>query len=130
MKGGVCECSSDEECSYLNQAPICDFPSTCQGSRIEGICVAGSCEETLADNDSACYSGLEADSCGLYPSVYCNGLEDQAPPMCPSTCIVDGDCDPIAHCKAGICQPDLLNGEPCTKDAECSSNNCSSGICS
>jgi len=79
-------------------------------------------------DDSGCTPPVEADSCGLYKSVYCDGTVDQLKPSCPTTCVLDSSCDPSAHCD-GTCQVDLANGQPCDETSDCMSSFCVNAYC-
>ncbi|MFO0745824.1 MAG: MopE-related protein [Myxococcota bacterium] len=136
-------CSGGDCCSGPNNGPIdcpsalyanapsCDSPSTCQGSRKDPVCVAHVCTlgPTLPD-DVACAAGSEASFCGLYPSVFCPGGHDQASPSCASSCGGDQDCDPGAFCQGGVCKPDLTAGSTCSAQNQCATGlTCVDGVC-
>ena len=111
-----------------NVAPFCDNESLCQGHSEQGMCVEGLCTTIPIADDSACSSSVEANTCGYYLSVYCNGQIDQTPPNCPTSCITDTDCDPEAYCDS-TCQPDLVGGSSCSRDNQCLSGICFDGTC-
>ncbi len=122
-----CECTNDTDCPATEY--ICDSAATCQGHRVEYACVDYTCVQTQADDDSACGPGVEANDCGAYPSVYCNGETDQTAPTCSSSCVNDGYCDPDYHCDNNECQADLPSGSSCDENSDCISGNCASGQC-
>lgn len=103
-EGGVCsQCDNNTQCSYLSQSPVCNDHSTCQGNRTEGICTDGVCNAIQINDDSGCAADLISNDCGLYPSVYCTGSQNQTPPICSSSCSFDSDCDQGAYCDNGSC---------------------------
>jgi hypothetical protein len=79
-------------------------------------------------DDQACDATIEADDCGAFQPVFCNGQSDQQPPHCPTSCLNDQECDPEAHC-AGSCQPDVADGGACEEDSDCTSGHCNAGVC-
>jgi len=107
----------------------CDEPSECQGTSGEVICEDFQCatRNGVAD-DQACDATIEADDCGAFQPVFCNGQSDQQAPNCPTSCISDQECDPEAHC-AGTCQPDVANGEACEQNSDCTGGHCDAGTC-
>jgi len=104
-EGNVC-CDNDEDCTG-SEAPICNNPGSCQGYRKDAVCIDHTCSIKQVDDDSACGPGVEANDCGPYPSIYCNGQVDQTAPICPSSCVIDDDCDPGYHCEVTSCVADL-----------------------
>src|SRR5262249_30824011 len=114
-----------------DQAPVCNTPGSCQGTRVDGVC-SGSfqCGSTSVDDDSGC-AGIESDSCGPYPSVYCTSMQSQGDPACSGTCANDTQCDVSAHCTpGGMCAPDAGQGGFCTLPQDCSSGlSCVDNVC-
>jgi hypothetical protein len=107
----------------------CDEPAECQGTRGEVICRDFQCAtRDGVPDDRACDATIEADECGAFLTVFCNGRSDQRPASCPTSCISDQECDQEAHCD-GTCQPDVANGEACEEDSDCTSDHCSAGTC-
>lgn len=127
--GGNCclaatDCPGDEG---VGQA--CDNTVTCQGTRGAITCEAFRCvTKNGVPDDSACTSAMEANACGAYRSVFCNGKGSQEAPTCPTTCRSDNDCDPGAHCN-GTCVADASNGATCNADEECASGHCTDHVC-
>jgi hypothetical protein len=133
---GVC-CAAGDCCATVADCKpttvggiqiLCNDPGTCQGSGGAIQCVNSRCAATGAANDSACTSTMVANSCGAYLPVYCNGMADQQPPVCPTSCKSNADCKPNAHCD-GTCVLNVDNGGACKKDADCTSTHCNNGIC-
>lgn len=101
------ECTTPADCP-VDGTPVCSEPNTCQGHHLEATCIAGTCGTTSVDNDSACDASVLANDCGYFLPIYCNGLEDQSEPICPTSCTSDDDCDPVAYCGPGaICVPGI-----------------------
>jgi len=71
---------------------------------------------------------VEADACGQYLSVHCDGQPVQQAPVCPGSCAGDDECDPGAHCD-GECAPDLDLGKSCDENSDCAGDLCHNGRC-
>jgi hypothetical protein len=130
-QSGDC-CQVPEDClSGEDSVAMCEDEKDCQGARGAATCLAFRCRvrEGGVDDDSACDKSIEADTCGLYISIFCTGEEDQDEPECPERCRADADCDPEAHCTAGKCVEDVPNGGDCMADNECASDNCNNAVC-
>ncbi|MCB9728158.1 MAG: putative metal-binding motif-containing protein [Deltaproteobacteria bacterium] len=135
-QGGIC-CSGGDCCNLAGDCsadytspPACLFPTTCQGAQDVAQCVGHVCStKTGQANDVACGASLEANACGLYPSVFCTGTSDQTQPQCAQSCATDGGCDPEGYCGSGVCKPDLGDGDVCVRDAQCESGHCQNGFC-
>lgn len=127
---GTC-CSTATDCpGTFATAPACNNAATCQGTRSDRTCVSNSCgTQANVPDDSACSAVTVANTCGSYPSVSCNGAADQTTPLCQATCSADGDCDSNAHCDAGVCVPDLVDGNVCDEDSDCVASHCQNGRC-
>ena len=128
---GMC-CAAAGDCDSFDRAPVCDTPATCQGSRVEGACTATfQCDlhpPRVAD-DSGCAS-IEASDCGPYPARICTGMTEQTPPVCPSTCSGDSECDVSAHCDDGHCEPDQGPGGYCDEPSDCNGGlHCVDDVC-
>ncbi|HKU42186.1 MAG TPA: hypothetical protein VJR89_28705 [Polyangiales bacterium] len=140
---GVCcdkgvQCCKDVSDCKTDPAGLgmsCDDRANCRGSAGKIVCTDFKCVTLNGQrNDMACLNTLEANDCGLYPSVFCRGGEMQTAPQCATSCTKDTECDPEAHCDEGKCVPDLANGEPCKRAEDCAQRNCKSitngvGIC-
>lgn len=114
-------------------APVCDHPSSCQGTRGEVSCQDFQCG-TIGGvpDDSACTATVTADLCGLYPAIRCAGGVDQAAPSCAASCASNSDCDSEAYCEplTHTCQADQDDGQACETDGErCRSGHCQNGFC-
>ncbi len=129
--GGDC-CSAASDCpAGYSTAPSCTIASACQGQRNLAQCVSSQCS-TLnnAPDDSACTSATIANTCGPYLSLLCTGVIDQSPPVCPTSCSSNAQCDADAYCNAqGQCEFDEVNGSACAGDAQCTSGHCENGFC-
>ena len=127
-------CTLDEDCPIEDaEAATCDNTNTCQGHRVDSMCVNSICGGVPIDDDTACSLGMLADDCGFFLSVYCPGGLDQTPPECRSDCLTDGLddnelCDPGAHCDT-VCLADVANGGECDEESDCISDYCSNGYC-
>jgi hypothetical protein len=139
--GGQC-CLVVRDCDATDGiALICDYASTCQGSRGKVMCENFRCAaEDGTPNDTGCDRNVEADDCGPYQSVTCNGARDQDPPRCPETCAEDNECDGDAYCDNAVCvrdvprpaaPPDAPAGPiPCMLNSDCDEGvRCLNGIC-
>ncbi|MBM4353600.1 MAG: hypothetical protein FJ109_07340, partial [Deltaproteobacteria bacterium] len=126
--GGSCCVTADDCPEQYFSPPACDSPGTCQGHRSEKICASSTCGKLDMEDDTACYLGMEADTCGYYKSVFCSGALDQPAPECPASCALDVECDDNAHCD-GVCLADLPNGEACDENSDCISAHCENGFC-
>ena len=122
-------CASNIHCVAYDQPPSCNSPSTCQGSRRDGACASFSCSAQMVGDDSACGVGLESQNCGSYPSVFCTGAANQAPPSCATSCAGDSDCDANAHCDASACVPDVPSGGSCDEPSDCGTGLCVDSVC-
>ena len=140
-QNGYC-CASGDCCAGASNCPFgvygepsnCDSPSTCQGRRRDPVC-SPTFQCTLGgfvDDDSGC-AGLLADSCGLYPSVFCSASMSQPTSpatMCAMSCATEAECDAGAQCMTGMCRPRGMSGDACTASTECTSGlNCVDGVC-
>jgi hypothetical protein len=128
--GGDC-CRNPADCPARYSRPArCEAPASCQGSRDAASCVANVCGTiTNVPDDSACSPAVMANDCGPYPARFCSGGTDQPEPVCPSSCTVDAECDPNAHCDGNACVPDLENGRMCDENSDCISGYCGNGFC-
>lgn len=147
-------CSGDAVTCPANytSAPVCDDDPTCQGHRVDAVCDTTNnnyqCGSTNVDDDTACDTGTFAQACGYFKDIYCDGAQDQAPPVCPTTCAADTECDnPGAHCDpsecaiddgacmldqqstALVCKPDLINDKTCNETSDCTTAYCQIGFC-
>jgi hypothetical protein len=135
-KGNEC-CRTELDCSVGVITLTCDDATQCLGQRLGGVeCIDFRCESAAnSRNDSACDETVEASSCGLYRSVFCNGETRQnGAPTCATSCANDNACDPTAKCINAKCVSGLPNGEKCRSNNDCSGRNCQNivdgmGIC-
>jgi hypothetical protein len=125
--GDCCVAPADCPAKY-SAAAACLNPAACQGKRTEAVCQDHTCGSAQVEDDSACSALVEANACGPYKPVYCNGQVEQLAPKCPVTCTYDKQCDLTAHCD-GQCLDDLPNGQPCDEDSDCLLAHCSNGFC-
>ncbi len=129
-------CAGPSSCSVgtYGEPSSCDSASTCQGRRRDPTCTASfQCAlGPYADDDSGC-AGILANSCGLYPSVFCTASMTQPTnpaAMCGASCTSEAQCDPGAQCMGGMCRPRGMAGDSCTASTECMSGlNCVDGVC-
>ena len=126
-------CAEDVDCPGrgTDAGLVCDDPTQCEGTLGITQCTSTFQCETISGqpNDGACTTSIEANDCGPYPSVFCNGDAAQTAPSCPTTCGTDSDCDPDAHCDEGRCEYDLPNGQACDEGSDCISAHCQNLFC-
>lgn len=136
-KGSEC-CSTVADCTTSGGLGMsCDDRSSCRGSAGKITCTGEFKCVTIdgARNDTACSNRVEADDCGLYPSVFCLGGElQQGAPPCATSCASDSDCDLNAHCTDGKCEADKPNGQQCKRPEDCTAGICQNikngtGVC-
>ncbi len=128
--GGTC-CNTSSDCDLMDVAATCTSASGCQGSRVDGVCTAAKqCTTQTVDDDSACTAGTLSNTCGAYPSVFCNGMTTQSTPGCASTCGAGTPCDTGNYCDgASHCQSTGDPGASCTTPNMCTSNICTDDVC-
>ncbi|MBK6577830.1 MAG: putative metal-binding motif-containing protein [Sandaracinaceae bacterium] len=135
---GIC-CSGVECCNDNMDCPgfpgaglLCTDTPMCQGTIGSVTCNLTSFEcESLngAPDDAGCTSSVEANDCGPYPTVFCAGTSNQSAPTCATSCNVDGECDPNAHCDNNLCVLDLPDGNACDEGSDCGSSHCQNNFC-
>jgi hypothetical protein len=139
---GLCvECITPIDCPR-GEGVTCSDNECCIDTGF--ICLANDdcCTDNCATNgvDSKCCAALEIlcsdGTCGSDIGGKCGTTDDCCEGICDSAgsrtcveCLVDGDCDTTEYCDRNICKPKLLNGEACTGNNECKSDNCAEGIC-
>lgn len=123
-------CGMDSDCDAYDAASTCDDATSCQGTRLEGVCTGQSqCQAQVLDDDSGCM-GLVSSVCDPYTPALCNGMIDQVAPFCETSCVDSGDCAPGATCLGDQCVFGLPAGEACTLTSECASGlTCVDGVC-
>ena len=123
-------CSQPADCPAGWAAePACDEVATCQGSRLDAVCVNHMCASSAPlPDDTACGPGLQAQDCAPFLPVFCTGAKDQTAPICAETCASDVECLEGFHCD-GTCQLDVGDGGPCDEDSDCSSEHCQGDFC-
>ena len=130
--GGACaggkvpqDCGGDDPCQIYSCAPDgCATESASAGT----TCGAPSCDgflltaPKLCDASGGCTSGGSTAPCaGGY------ACEDDS--SCRTWCAADVHCAPTHHCQTGACAPKKENGQPCSKDTQCTSAHCAGGVC-
>jgi hypothetical protein len=143
---GEC-CLLAEDCGGAAAAFECEDSARCQGTRATVTCEAYRCVRgaTREDDDSACGDFIEADQCGSYVAVLCNGGQQQDAPVCPDSCTDESECDRGASCIEGSCSladgpgasacagDDADAGTPCSTcdtDRDCElDRRCHNGAC-
>ncbi len=147
-EGGTCAtvCTGPEQC---HADAFCNGNTTCEAAREDGTsclasqecasghCVDGFCCETGCDEpcDSCGQAGREGTcepmtegsvgdpACGAY-------LCDGQTATCPTSCETNPQCAITHYCtEAGVCSPQLVDGESCAVAAECVSGHCVDGVC-
>ena len=127
---GYC-CDEDADClEDFAAPPICDEPGLCQGFRIDAWCENNTCHSTAPiDDDSECTSQVQADPCGHFLDVFCNGDSIQSSPLCPEACGTGAQCDEGYTCKASACVAQKGDAKECDVDTDCTSGHCANGFC-
>jgi hypothetical protein len=92
----------------------CGAPASCgpNGSEFSEV-IAETCQSGVCE-------GGQPNSCGLY---VCNG------DACHVSCTTSAQCTGGAFCQGGLCKPQIGFGMVCTMDTECSSQQCTDGVC-
>ncbi len=132
--GDCCAVGTDCAPATYGAASVCDVSATCQGHRVDPICLASNQCATgpPVDDDSGC-AGLVSNACGLYPSVSCTAMMSQPTDQmsrCATSCTTSSDCDAGAYCMGGMCQPRGMQGDACTATSQCASGlTCADGVC-
>lgn len=123
-------CAASTDCGAYNQPSTCGSSATCQGTRVDGVCSpTKQCTTATVGDDSGC-GGVEASSCGPYPSQVCTSAPSQSAPTCATSCTSDAGCDPSAHCTGNVCVPDQGTGGFCNATNECGSGlQCVDNVC-
>jgi len=115
-------CATSLNCGAYAQPAVCNSQSTCQGTRVDGICSAQfQCSSSVVQDDSAC-AGLPSNDCGPYPGITCTAAQNQPSNqqgLCSTTCMNDSGCDISAHCASGVCVPDQGQGGYCNVPNDC-----------
>lgn len=126
---GEC-CAQPTNCpDTFREAASCGSPDTCQGTRIDALCLENQCVKSApVGDDTACDTETLALECAPYPDRYCAGTSSQNPPQCSATCTNDAQCDEAFHCD-GTCQPNLADGLSCDEASDCIGNHCQNGFC-
>ena len=121
--------------------PWCQDTSTCEGQRIDPVCVDNICGTVLVHDDCACNGSL-SDNCGFFIPVFCGPAPSgtcpatdvggytlqpdetllafhNGDPQCLTSCVVGGvETDTV--CDDGFCDVDGCVGvatcDPCTQD--------------
>jgi hypothetical protein len=134
ISGDCCSAGTDCSVATYGEPSGCTDAATCQGRRRDPVCTATKqCSiGPYLDDDSGCAGSL-ANSCGNYPSVICTSAMMQPTDqmaLCSMSCMMDGNCDPGAHCSGGACVTDGDAGDPCTMSRECRSGlSCVDDVC-
>jgi hypothetical protein len=122
--GGRIACASDGsacggECDGAERLS-CAYPAS------ETSCRAAACAAGVATLAASCDG---AGACPLPQTIAC------APNPCSGAgcggagCVVDSDCPAGSYCAAGICQPKLDPGDPCSSPSQCASSHCVDSVC-
>jgi subtilisin-like proprotein convertase family protein len=125
--GDCCALDGDCPASYAAE-PTCDDPATCQGTKKLKQCSNFICKSKSVPHDGGCTAAMVSKDCGCFPSVYCNGAQEQATPACKTFCAGDPECDLSCHCD-GACVPNQTLGIACDEDVDCASGFCVDGVC-
>ena len=107
--GGQCD-------GTLLDANACVYPTT--------QCRSPQCVDGIATLAASCYGG----AC---PSIITQPCDPYicGPSQCEGNCFVDQDCIAGYFCSAGVCQPTLPPGQPCSGNDQCVSGYCVDGYC-
>jgi hypothetical protein len=129
--GGSC-CFVTRDCRAQDGiAEVCDYASSCQGSRGEVMCSDFRCVTKDGEpSDVGCDEDVEADDCGAYASVYCTGEAVQRAPHCAEACENDRACDRDASCIDGACVRGGGGSPGCRLNSQCpAGQSCTAGAC-
>ena len=118
-QGGVCDgngtCVVDTQNDVNNCGSIghvCSFPHA-TAACVAGICKLQACDPGFLD-------------CDNNPA---NGCEFQGS-VCPTTCVNDVQCSPTQFCdNTDTCVAKLIDGQPCSRGAQCIHGFCTAGVC-
>lgn len=133
--GDCCNLASDCPTSY-SHASVCSDSSSatsCQGTRFDASCRDYVCASVPADDDSGC-GGLPHACANHLAARLCGNTADQAPPVCPTSCSVDVDCESGYTCNQATHACDRVPGlgDACTGTGQGSCNSglkCESNVC-
>jgi len=128
-------CAQASDCpTFGTFQPLCDTPSSCQGSRGAAVCTtANECStQNGVPDDTACTASTVANQCGWWLPITCTGALSQTGPSCPTSCTSSDQCDAGGWCDPATrtCREDLDDGLACgTDDGRCKSDHCANGFC-
>ncbi len=107
-------CNGLGSCAFLSDGELCTTSTQCTSAACEsGVCCAVGGDCCTIDDD--CVSA----------SYAC----DDGSGVCRATCASDADCKLGFHCTAPTCTSNRAAGQTCTRDGECTSGRCESGLC-
>ncbi len=104
---------------------VCSGAGACQFYSNSTVCVAGSCNGSLATKPDLCSgNGVCVDA----------GTQQCAPfacsaGVCSVSCASDAQCAAGNYCSAPNCLPKKVTGTPCSTASQCQSGSCADGVC-
>jgi hypothetical protein len=127
--------AAPEQCNDVDDdcdGTVDGFAASCGEQRCGEAATSGRYEEIGPGTceEGACLEGVRT-PCGLYA---CEGGISTGL-RCATTCTnavgADDDalCAAIAHCEAGVCVDDLVDGSTCDEDTDCAGARCDNGFC-
>ncbi len=108
--GGFCDGTQRNKCHYPATETQCR-----DASCANGVAIAAA----LCDGKGACPPVVNT-PCGKYE---CDG------DRCGGDCDSNDDCSKGFWCSAGLCLPEMIDGQPCAQDFQCKSGECVDGLC-
>lgn len=108
----------DGTCDGQNRSS-CDYPGTGTVCR-QASCTSGTATLIAFCNGTGVCPPLQQQDCAPYT---CGATG------CAGECQVDADCGVSEFCSAGICKPQLDNGQGCADGSQCKSSLCVDGVC-
>jgi hypothetical protein len=146
LTGSICysdsDCQSGLTCAYLDASSptgSCLPPCGADGSCAPRAGIPHTCLPRADTKGNVCFPGFFGYPCSsdsaCLPSLTCRSLGSGQPSICTNLCADDTDCAKNRWSAAGYCQElkdmaikvcvDPRNaGEPCERDAQCSSKRC------
>ena len=112
-EGECVECINQDQCS---EGDLCDNNFCVPAHCVNGALDPGETDVDCGAECSPCVDGLacvEHSDCfsGLCQGNVCTACSDNCP-------------DDTTYCNNGVCEPKIVNGDPCSDGTECLSGNC------
>jgi hypothetical protein len=117
----------DDECAKGDT--LCGLDGTCNGA---GSCLFAGPNTECADEtcvDGEYTAAARCDGMGSCVSPAPLACENCANNTCEKTCAATADCPDGFYCEASACVAKKVNGAPCEATDECTSAQCTDGVC-